>query len=231
MNNSKMYPPKAGIKMQKEKKYLLQYAQNANRKTPTTTLFGLGSLVMVLGMLFLIMYSSALAQTNAEVANAIAQLDSGNIAQVRQQLPGLTTKYQNDPGVIYLQGRLTSGGNEAKQYYQTIVTNFPQSEWADDALYRLYQYNYAMGLYRSANALLQQLAKEYPASPYVKLIPPSSPPQTGKTPANESTVPPVKNNEIKPENRRKSNQTMLPSSLDRYAYSGGILKPRQMRVK
>jgi cell division septation protein DedD len=50
--------------------------------------------------------------------------------------------------------------------YQTIVDNFPDSEWADDALYRLYQYYYSLGLYKTGDAKLQQLKELYPLSPY-----------------------------------------------------------------
>ncbi len=139
------------------------------------------TLYSVLCTLLLLTHRSPLtAQSLNEVTQAIQRLEKGEVNEVKSLLPELITKYQNDAGVVYLQGRLATNANEAKQFYQTILSNFPKSEWADDALYRLYQYNYAMGLYRTASAQLQQLAKEYPESPYVKSIPTSDMPKVDK---------------------------------------------------
>jgi cell division protein FtsN len=112
--------------------------------------------------------STVLAQEiKDEIKSYIDKLEKGEAEQVKQVLPELVAKYQTNPGVIYLQGRLTSNGVEAVKSYQSIVENFPQSEWADDALFRIYQYYYAIGLYHTAELKMQQLKKYYPASPYV----------------------------------------------------------------
>ena len=100
------------------------------------------------------------------IAEAVKKLDQGKTEEVRRTIPDLIAQYQSDPGVTYLQGRLASNGQEALNFYQSVVENFPNSEWSDDALYRMYQYYQAMGLYRSANAKLSQLKKAYPDSPY-----------------------------------------------------------------
>ena len=76
------------------------------------------------------------------------------------------TNFQNHPGVLYLQAVLMSDGSEAVKTYQSIVDNFPTSEWADDALFRLYQYYYSIGLYKTADQKLEQLKKDYPFSTY-----------------------------------------------------------------
>jgi cell division protein FtsN len=78
----------------------------------------------------------------------------------------LMTNYQNNPGVMYLQARLTTDGAESAKLYQNIVDNFPKSEWGDDALYMLYQYYYSVGLYKTAEQKLVQLKEEYPFSAY-----------------------------------------------------------------
>ena len=93
-------------------------------------------------------------------------LNRGQIDEVRKALPDMMTKNQNDPGVTYIQARLASNGIEALKLYQSIVTNFPQCEWADDALFHEYQYYYSLGLYRTADAKLKQLKNEYPHSPF-----------------------------------------------------------------
>jgi cell division septation protein DedD len=102
-----------------------------------------------------------------EVRSYVEKLDRGQSAEVRQILSDLSTRYQNNPGVTFLQARLTTNAIEAVKLYQSIVDNFPKSEWSDDALYRIYQYYYSMGLYKTADLKLQQLKKDYPASEFV----------------------------------------------------------------
>jgi cell division septation protein DedD len=112
--------------------------------------------------------SSVVAQSADDEVNAyIIKLEKGDREGVKQELPKLAAKYQNNPGIIYLQGRLASDGIEAVKFYQSIVDNFPKSQWADDGLYRIYQYYYALGLYRTAEIKMQQLKKDYPTSIYV----------------------------------------------------------------
>jgi cell division septation protein DedD len=118
--------------------------------------------------------------TEPDIAKYVAAVTSGNADDVRRELPGLVTKYPNHPGVLYLQGLVTREGSEAIRTYQSIVDNFPESEWADDALYRVYQFYYALGLYRTAEIKMKQLAERYPASPYVKIA------ATAKTPEMEA---------------------------------------------
>ena len=74
-----------------------------------------------------------------------------------EQLPALLSKYPNHPGVLYLQGLLTKEGAEAVRIYQSIVDNFPKSEWADDAVYKTYQFYYSLGLFRTAELKMNQL--------------------------------------------------------------------------
>lgn len=93
-------------------------------------------------------------------------IENGQAEAVRAELPSLITNYQNNPGVMYLQAVLTADGSEAATLYQNIVDNFPKSEWADDALYKLYEYYYSMGLYKTADQKLQQLKEQYPFSAY-----------------------------------------------------------------
>jgi cell division septation protein DedD len=106
--------------------------------------------------------------TEPDVNKYITAINNGNTDDVRRELPTLVTKYPNNPGVLYLQGLVAREGSEAIRTYQSIVDNFPQSEWADDALYRVYQFYYALGLYRTAEIKMKQLVERYPDSPYAK---------------------------------------------------------------
>ena len=109
------------------------------------------------------------AQTNnnePDIRRRLEMIEKGQAEAVRAELPSLMTNYQNNPGVMYLQAVLTTDGAEAAKLYQNIVDNFPKSEWGDDALYKLYQYYYSIGLYKTADQKLTQLKEEYPFSAY-----------------------------------------------------------------
>ena len=101
-----------------------------------------------------------------DIQRRLEMIEHGQADVVKSELPTLMTNFQNNPGVLYLQAILTTDGTEATKIYQSIVDNFPKSEWADDALYKLYQYYYSIGLYKTGDQKLQQLRREYPFSTY-----------------------------------------------------------------
>ena len=105
--------------------------------------------------------------STADIRALVAQVNAGGDEAVREQLPSLLSTYPNNPGVLYLQALVTREGADAVRTYQSIVDKFPQNEWADDALYKVYQFYYALGLYRTAELKLNQLKTSYPMSPYV----------------------------------------------------------------
>lgn len=148
--------------------------------------------VLLISMLSTIPTAPALPQTvDTELRTAIANVDNGQADAVRRMLPELVAKYQNNPGIMYLQGRLATDGIEAVKFYQSVVDNFPKSEWADDALYRIYQYYYSLGIYRMAQHKMDQLRKEYPNSPYVTGNYLSTPPAQEDTPVRLPTKEPA----------------------------------------
>ena len=102
-----------------------------------------------------------------QIRFALGKIEKGDTEDVRRMLPELVSKYQNNPAILYIQGRVSIDGIEAVKFYQSVVDNFPACEWADDALYHIYQYYYSLGLYRTADLKLQQLGRDYPSSPYV----------------------------------------------------------------
>jgi len=120
--------------------------------------------------LFILGAVTAFAQADGgaspDIQRRLEMIERGQAEAVRAELPGLMTNFQNHPGVLYLQGILTSDGTEAAKIYQSVIDNFPKSEWADDALFKLYQYYYSIGLYKTGDQKLQQLRQEYPFSAY-----------------------------------------------------------------
>jgi tetratricopeptide (TPR) repeat protein len=120
-----------------------------------------------LAFLMLLCATDLYAQTvDSEVATYVAMVKNGQVDQAKQAVPGLLSKYPNNAGVLYLQGLTSGDGAEAVRIYQSIVDNFPTSSWADDALFKVYQFYHSLGLYRTAEQKLAQLKKNYPSSPY-----------------------------------------------------------------
>lgn len=135
-----------------------------------------------------------------DIRRRLEMIERGQGETVEAELQQLMTTYQNNPGVMYLQGVLTADGTEAAKIYQSIVDNFPKSEWADDALFRLYQYYASVGLFKTAEQKLAQLKLEYPFSAYATEEPekpaPSTPVQLPAVAAQESLVVSTKRGEV-----------------------------------
>lgn len=130
-------------------------------------------------------------QTNEpDIQGRLEMIERGQADAVKAELPTLMTNFQNHPGVLYLQAVLTTDGSEAAKIYQSIVDNFPTSEWADDALYKLYQYYLSIGLYKTAEKKLAQLKQDYPFSAYASEQPAPEPPKP--TGGEQSAVNPPK---------------------------------------
>jgi len=124
---------------------------------------------MTVMTVLLVISAHALGQgTGPDIAKYMTLINAGNADEVKREVPMLLSQYPNNPGVLYLQGLVTTEGAEAVRIYQSVVDNFPRSEWADDALYRVYQYYYTLGLYRTAELKLDQLRREYSDSKYLQ---------------------------------------------------------------
>jgi hypothetical protein len=120
-------------------------------------------------ILLLIFPSNVLPQ-DLDITPYLKKIESGNKEEVAGKLPGLKQSYPNSPSLIYLEGLLTEDGEKAFQLYKSLVDKYPNSKYADDAVYRIYTYFYAIDKTDKANFYLNRLKTEYPESPYLKLI-------------------------------------------------------------
>ncbi|HOJ02480.1 MAG TPA: SPOR domain-containing protein [Bacteroidota bacterium] len=119
-------------------------------------------------LLFLTLAVNVAAQDANDIATLVARVRQGEDAAVRALLPALEKKRPDDPGVLYLKALLEADAEKAVPVYQRIADEHPKSEWADDALFRLYQYSYAVGAYRTARTQLDRINGSYPKSPYAR---------------------------------------------------------------
>ncbi len=124
--------------------------------------------VQLIGMYFLSTSFLAAQLNEQDVRQRLDLIHSGKISEVRAEVQSLVKQLPNDPGVRYLDAYITENGDQAVKKYQTFVDMYPQNEWADDALHKVYQYYYAVGLYKTADAKLKILNEQYPNSIYAK---------------------------------------------------------------
>lgn len=119
-----------------------------------------------------LLFSALSININAQEVNIVPylqQIENGRADEVRNELIGLKERYSDDPSVMFLEGVLTENGQKAVVIYQKVVDEYPDSKYADAALYRIYSYYYALGLYESATEKLNKLITDYPNSPYIKI--------------------------------------------------------------
>lgn len=144
-------------------------------------------------------------ETNAQSAlvhNRLRQVLNGNIAEVRKELPELISEFPDDPGVLFLKGILTEDATTALPMFEQITREYPQSEWADDAQWRVVQY-YA--LKRDTARAVRELntyKRNYPMSEFlihaVDIVKSTVgtqqtvPAKTASTPITASTLPVTK---------------------------------------
>ncbi len=170
-------------------------------------------------IIVVVISTGAYAQTEPDIHSRLEKIYKGEIESVREELPSLLSRHQNHPGVLYLQGMLTTDGPEAVKIFQSIVDNFPESEWADDALYRVYQYYYSVGLYRTAEQKLSQLKRDYPQSRYAFGQQPRFDRQDEITEAELEEPVPTATREREQPDRREISASQYPFALQVGAFS------------
>jgi len=148
-----------------------------------------------------LLFSALSININAQNLNIVPylqQIENGKADEVRNELIGLKEKYSGDPSVMFLEGVLTENGQKAVVIYQKIVDEYPDSKYADAALYRIYSYYYALGLYESATEKLNKLITDYPNSPYIKIAKQNQLPVSPEiTQEDETEITQQKNEDVK----------------------------------
>ena len=119
--------------------------------------------------LSLISFTGKLYSQEVDIVPYLKAIENGNIGQAKEALVDLKEKNPDDPSVMFLDAVLKENGQEAVVIYQDIVDNYPKSKYADAALYRIFSYYYALGLYEASREKLKQLKTSYPTSPYIQV--------------------------------------------------------------
>ena len=105
---------------------------------------------------------SASGQTGSDIISLILK---GEYQRAQEGLAQIQKTGSESPDtILFLQGLLSTDGEKAKEYYQKLLSTYPNSKYCDDAAFRLAQLAYARGAYKSALSLFRELLTGYPNS-------------------------------------------------------------------
>jgi tetratricopeptide (TPR) repeat protein len=122
------------------------------------------------------------------IVDELKNIESGDIEEARSSLRELRTIYPDNPSVKFLDAVLSAEASTALNKYKSLIEDYPNSDYADAALYRIFSYYYSIGSYSKAESYLKQLKSDYPSSPYIKAADRSIPDETAEETEPEPVV-------------------------------------------
>ena len=123
-------------------------------------------LILIVTLLTIILHLETSAQAD-KVNYYLNKVAQGKIEEVKLQLPELLAEYPNDPGVQLLHGVVLDDAFLAVKIYKRIISNYPESQWADDAYWRVIQFYAIMGDTLQAKEYLGKFRENYPTSEFL----------------------------------------------------------------
>ncbi len=112
-----------------------------------------------------------LGQTDPRLVEVVRNAQEGESDSARikvQQLltatPPTDTLY---PQIVYTQAMVASDASDMRRQLQRVAVEYPSSSWADDALLRLVQLDYASANLDGAARNLERIRLDYPGSPLI----------------------------------------------------------------
>lgn len=94
----------------------------------------------------------------------ITLIQNGQTHKARQLLLQIDENQKETDSFLFLKGCLSTDGDSAVACYEKLLQTYPNSQYSDDALFKLAQLKYAQGLYLTSRKQFSQLLKEYPRS-------------------------------------------------------------------
>jgi len=146
---------------------------------------------------FLFLHTTNIIAQEVDIVPYLKLVEQGKIEEVKAKLLDLKTDYPKSSNLIFLEGVLTENGQDAVVLYQTLIDKYPKSAYADAAIYRLYSYYFALGLYNTADKNLNKLKKDYPESPYIKMAAANVVKNDVEETNGQTITTPVENSDVK----------------------------------
>jgi len=92
----------------------------------------------------------------------ITLLEKGKISEVKENLPELIERYPKDPGIFFLKGLVSNSADEALLNYETLIKEYPNSDYASLSEMKIGEYLFARGLYSQASNQFKKTIINYP---------------------------------------------------------------------
>lgn len=150
----------------------------------------------ILLFVFSFLLATNIVAQEVDIVPYLKMIEQGKIEEVKTKLLDLKTDYPKSSNLIFLEGVLTENGQDAVVLYQSLVDKYPKSAYADAAIYRLYSYYFALGLYNTADKNLNRLKKDYPESPYIKMAAANVVNNDVEETNGQTNTTPVENNDV-----------------------------------
>jgi DNA polymerase III subunit delta len=110
----------------------------------------------------------ARAQTDPRLVDVVRHAQEGRSdsarVKVRRLLAATSPSDSLYPQIIYTQAMVASDANEMRRQLQRVAVEYSSSSWADDALLRLVQLDYASGNLEGSARNLERIRLDYPGS-------------------------------------------------------------------
>ncbi|HUR95743.1 MAG TPA: SPOR domain-containing protein [Gemmatimonadales bacterium] len=123
----------------------------------------------VAGGALMVAVSSGAAQTDARLVEAVraAQEGRGDSARAATERLLAATPPSDSlyPQILYTQAMVAGSAGEMRRQLQRVAVEYATSTWADDALLRLVQMDYATRNYEGAARNLERLRLDFPSTP------------------------------------------------------------------
>lgn len=105
-----------------------------------------------------------------DLKKLIPEIEKGQTERSQLILLSLEKDNQNSSTYKYLKALLTQDGFEAAKIYKDIVYSNEESEWKDDALFKLYQFHYSRGEFNESDKYARMLKESFPESIYISRL-------------------------------------------------------------
>ena len=105
-----------------------------------------------------------------DFSDLFREVESGNLDAVRARIPQLMDQYPRNDAVVFLAALVKERAEEAVIAYKSLIQNYPDSPYADDAITKVGEYLYARGLYTQSSRELGKLPRFYPNSEHLQRV-------------------------------------------------------------
>lgn len=114
-----------------------------------------------------ILFASVLNAQSLKITDYLKKVALGKSDEVKLALPDLLAEFPDDPGVQLLHAVVIEDAFKALDIYKEIVRKYPDSQWADDAFWRIIQFYAVIGDSSQARISLDKFRQNYPSSEYL----------------------------------------------------------------